>query len=287
MLHNCSILLYLLFCLVLQNTSWEVSYTQVEVTDQELGRGTYYHINTGWYNEQKVAVKQLHELIMSDDKEEMMHHEINMIDKLRHPNIVSFYAAVFDDPSGYPLIVTELMDMSLRHAYENKLLTSLKEKLVIMRDAAAGLNYLHCFPDPIIHRNLSSDNVLLEAKGTGLWKAKIAGFGSAKFVKQAVTPDPGTIVYRAPEASTAQSITEDGSKKVQSTKIDVFSFGVLLCELLEEKYPNTFTFGIMLDKIRTWQPLLHQLICQCTERAPENRPTMKIVTTTIKSGLLQ
>ena len=67
--------------------------------------------------------------------------------------------------------------------------------LSIMRDVAVGLNYLHCLPDPIIHRDVSSANVLLESKGPGKWKTKISDFGSAKMARSATTRGPGAEVY--------------------------------------------------------------------------------------------
>ena len=127
---------------------WKVSHKDVLKTDKKLGDGGYGAVHEGWFHNQKVAIKQLHQIIVSDTNIEKIHDEINTMSRLRHPNLVLFIGAVFDHPSGNPLIITELMDMSLRDAYEKKLLTSEREKLVIMRDVAAGLNYLHCLPRP-------------------------------------------------------------------------------------------------------------------------------------------
>ena len=167
--------------------SWKVSHSDIRLV-KEIGRGGYGTVHTG---QLKVAVKQLHHLIMSPEMVRLMNREIDIMSKLRHPNLLFFIAAVFDDPSGNPLIISELMDRSLRDAYEKRLLTSEREKLAIMRDAAAGLNYLHCLPDPIIHRDVSSANVLLVSKGPGQWTTKISDFGSAKLAKRAITTGPG------------------------------------------------------------------------------------------------
>ena len=265
--------------LVNDAASWEATYSQVTLTDEILGAGGYGTVHVGVYYEQKVAVKQLHRVIKSEHLIALMHREIDIMSKIHHPNLVAFYAAVFDHPSKNPLIVTELMDMSLRHAYENKLLTSVGEKLVIMRDAAAGLNYLHCLPDPIIHRDVSSANVLLEKKGPGWWKTKVSDFGSAKLARQATTVAPGAVVYGAPEAF--QSITET-NQKVQSVKMDIYSFGILLCEVLTNQFPdNARSYQSMLDSLHDTLPSMYQLVLHCKQQVPEDRPSMKEVITTI------
>ena len=91
-----------------------------------------------------------------------------------------------DNPDG-PLIVTELLDTDLRSAYENKSLTD-KNKLSILLDVALALNYLHTLPEPIIHRDVSSRNVLLER---ATWKAKLSDFGSARLAALARTKGEG------------------------------------------------------------------------------------------------
>ncbi|XP_011409017.1 PREDICTED: dual specificity protein kinase shkE-like, partial [Amphimedon queenslandica] len=192
----------------LQNTlqkledNWKVSHTEVSLSKKELGRGGWGVIWIGEFRGQRVAVKQMHELIKSDEYMELLHREINTMSQLRHPNLLQFIGAVLDHPSGNPMIITEVMDTSLRSTYERKELTTdpgcRPVILSIMRDVAVGLNYLHCLPDPIIHRDVSSANVLLESKGHNKWKTKISDFGSAKFARAAVTAAPGAAVYSAP-----------------------------------------------------------------------------------------
>ena len=248
---------------------WKVSHKDVLKTDKKLGDGGYAAVYEGWFHNQKVAIKQLHQIIVSDTNIEKIHDEINTMSRLRHPNLVLFIVAVFDHPSGNPLIVTELMDMSLRDAYEKKLLASEREKLAIMRDVAAGLNYLHCLPDPIIHRDVSSANVLLISRGSGQWIAKISDFGSAKLVCDAKTANPGAYVYSAPEA--LQPIADNVTKK-QTTKLDIYSFGVLLCEVMACQFPeNPNTFDTMKKQLS--QPV-RDLIEQCIQSEPTSRPTM-------------
>ena len=253
--------------------SWTISHKQIGL-EKEIGRGGYGIVYIGQLMT-KVAVKRLHKLIMGPEMIDLMHREIKIMNKLCHPNLLQFVAAVFDHPSGDPLIITELMDTSLRDAYTKKKLTSMEEKLTIMRDAAAGLDYLHCLPDPIIHRDVSSGNVLLASKGTGKWVAKISDFGSAKLAKYAVTQAPGAPIYGAPEAFQAVAAQEPSE---QTVKMDVYSFGVMLCEVMTEQLPLTReVFHSMLQKVEKTLPSVYDLIGQCTEKDYKQRPSMSMV----------
>ena len=256
--------------------SWKVNYKEVTLTKQELGRGGWGVIWIGECRGQKVAVKQMHELIVSPEFLQLLNREINIMAQLRHPNLLQFIGAVLDHPSGNPMIITEIMDISLRGVYEKKQLSPVPVSicLSIMRDVAVGLNYLHCLPDPIIHRDVSSANVLLESKGPGKWKTKISDFGSAKLARSAVTKAPGATVYSAPEA--LQSVTIVNKKK-QTTKMDIFSYGVLFCEAMNCQFPDEDIFQNLLKQTKTSSPSIHQLILQCISEDPEHRPTMKQV----------
>ena len=259
--------------------SWRISHNEVKLLETELGRGGWGVIVLGQFRGQKVAVKQIHELIKSDKYLELLHREINTMSQLRHPNLLQFIGAVLDHPSGNPMIITEVMDTSLRKAYENKELTphpSCRPVILsIMRDVAVGLNYLHCLPDPIIHRDVSSANVLLESKGPRKWKTKISDFGSANLVQQAVTKAPGAVVYSAPEAHQTVSTFHRKSKR-QTTKMDSFSYGVLLCEMMACKFPSVGTFPDLLHQVKASSSKpLYDLIVSCIDDEPDRRPSME------------
>ena len=96
------------------------------------------------------------------------------------------------------LLVTELMDRSLRSLYDERPLIE-REISVISLDVAQALNYLHQNkPDPIIHRDISSANVLLWRQGDD-WRGKVSDYGTANFVRQCRIDDPGAVIYCAPE----------------------------------------------------------------------------------------
>ena len=261
------------------NESWKFSHEDVAITDELLGKGGWGEVVIGIFCEQKVAVKKLHDVIVSDINLELVHREINTMAQLRHPNLLQFIGAIFDHPSGNPMIITEIMDISLRKAYETKELTpdpQCRQTIFsIMRDVAVGLNYLHCLPDPIIHRDVSSANVLLESKGPGKWKTKISDFGSAKIARSAFTKAAGAYVYSAPES--LQSIINI-QKKLLTSKMDVFSYGVLLCEVINCKFPCSESFTDLVKQVKSSvSTLVYDLIVKCIEEEPAKRPTMKIV----------
>ena len=74
----------------LDNTSWKVSRNEINLTEEELGRGGWGAIKIGIFREQRVAVKQMYQVIMSVDNLELIHREINTMATLRHPNILQF-----------------------------------------------------------------------------------------------------------------------------------------------------------------------------------------------------
>ena len=267
--------------------SWKVGHREVTFTDEQLGRGAWGAIRVAMFREQRVAVKQMHEIIIDDNTLELLHREINTMAQLRHPNLLQFIGAVLDHPSGNPMIITEIMDISLRGAYETKQLTTDPScepvLLTIMCDVAVGLNYLHCLPDPIIHRDVSSANVLLESKGLHKWKTKISDFGSANKARYAVTQASGALVYSAPES--VPSIFR--VQKAQTTKIDVFSYGVLLCEVMTCRFPDPPVFQDMLQQVRSRSPPLYDLILSCIQEDLSSRPIMKQVIKHLDSYIKQ
>ena len=256
--------------------SWKVNYKELTINEQELGRGGWGVIWIGEFRGQNVAVKQMYKLIASPDNIKLFEREMNTMAQLRHPNLLQFIGAILDHPSGNPMIITEIMDISLRGAYEKKQLSPVPVSicLSIMRDVAVGLNYLHCLPDPIIHRDVSSANVLLESKGPGKWKTKISDFGSAKFARSAVTAAAGAAVYSAPESFQAVIEFEE---ELQTPKMDVYSYGILLCEVVTCQFPERQIFRGMLQQVRTQSQPLYELVASCIKKDPQDRLTMKQV----------
>ena len=253
--------------------SWKISHKDVFITTKELGRGGWGYILVGVFREQRVAVKQLYHIIISEANLAVMNREINTMSRLRHPNLLLFIGAVLDDPSDNPLIITEIMDTSLRNAYEKGQITEESVKLSILRDTASALNYLHCHPaGAIIHRDVSSANVLLETRGTNQWRAKLSDFGSANEARKAVTEQQGTRVYAAPESLTS---IVDGKRYLQTTKMDVYSYGIMVCELMTCQFPSSST--IFCSILQSVSPSIRLPVQDCINRNPDKRPTIQQV----------
>ena len=257
---------------------WIATYSKVRL-ENEVGRGGFGTVHVGLYQDQKVAVKKLHSVILSPQIVEKMRREINIMAGLHHPNILTFIAAVFDNPDGDPMIITELVDMSLSNAIEKRLLTSEREKLTIMRDAAAGLNYLHCLPDPIICRDVSSFNVLLVSRGSGRWITKISDFGLAitisDFKRDEFLLNSFSTIYNAPETFTRSKLINLSKKHL--VKMDVYSYGILVTGVLVNQSPDHEHFRDMLNKIQAVVPSMYSLIVQCIAEDPKDRPSMKSI----------
>ena len=184
----------------LETRDWVIPRDEIQITDKCLGRGGWGSVNEGTYCGCSVAVKEIHELILSPHNIRRFEREMNIASKCRHPHLLQFIGATIDE--GSPLFVTELMEKSLRALLEQRQLSE-TEIRVISLDVARALNYLHQKkPEPIIHRDVSSANVLLWRQGDQ-WRAKVSDYGTANFIQQTMTVAPGAMIYSAPEALTS------------------------------------------------------------------------------------
>ena len=259
---------------------WKVSRDKVDLGSL-IGGGGWGAVNEG---KLKVAVKQFYPNILSLQNLARLQREMRLLALIRHPNLLQFIAAVFnekDDPRrNPPYIITELLDISLRAAYEQKELAN-KHQLSVFQDIARALDYLHRRYEPIIHRDVSSANVLLKRQPNGCWLAKVSDLGSANLAQEAYTLNEGARVYCAPEAFTDKDKTR--SDDTLTTKIDVFSYGVMLCEVVTAQFPERDKFPSMLQHTRRLWPKIHPLILSCVKDDPGHRPSMTDVLTTLQS----
>lgn len=257
------------------DNSWKVLPREVQVFEGEhhiRGRGAWGYVAEGSFRGQVVAVKCAHELLASKSTIERVHREIRTMSVLRHPNLVLFIGAVFEYGRP-PMIITELLEINLRKAYETGRLGDAR-LTTMFRDIACALNYLHNHCQPIIHRDVSSANVLLEGIVTG-WKAKLSDFGSANVEKFSKTLGEGAFVYAAPEMfPQAPGI----KRPPQTPKVDVYSYGVLLCEVSLKKLPeDSEEVHGMVEQVRSKWPYMHKLISSCIAWNHADRPTMAAV----------
>ncbi|PFX21234.1 putative serine/threonine-protein kinase drkD [Stylophora pistillata] len=248
-----------------ESPDWVIIRDQIQLTNKCLGRGAWGSVVEGKYCGCAVAVKQIHDLILSPYNRRLFEREMDIASRCRHPCLLQFIGATNDEEN--PLFVTELMETSLRALIEQKSLArqplSATDRSVISLDVARALNYLHQKqPSPIIHRDVSSANVLLWLQGDQ-WRAKVSDYGTANFKQQTMTAAPGAAIYSAPEALS----------KDQTVMVDVYSFGVLLCEMSIQEMPDPERREQQVALVTN--RLTRALIRGCLKTQPEARPTME------------
>ena len=245
---------------------WAIPRDEINLSNKILGTGGWGYVTEATFRGRRVAAKCLHEAIISPHNQGLFAKEMKIFARCRHKNLVEFIGAVPDHPA---IILIEMMDCTLRSALSDRKATP-KHIHPICIDVAEGLAYLHSIqPHPLIHRDVSAPNVLLKSIDTG-WIAKLSDLGSAQFANIAQTLAPGCVLYAAPEVQQRDTALK------QTEKVDVYSYGVLLIEILTREMPT----GILSELISSLQAISPQfipLIQQCTNIDPATRPTMKEV----------
>jgi serine/threonine protein kinase len=212
----------------------------------------------------------------------MFRHEVTIMRKIFHPNVVLFLGAC--TKPGKLMFVTELMKTDLDiviHSSRSPL--SLYKKLQMARDAACGINWLHGI-NQIVHRDLKPANLLLDEN----MRIKVTDFGFSETICHHSLKDmkgpKGTALYMAPEVMRMEEF---------NYKADVYSFGLILYELLTGQEPfleftelDPFYQAVCINHLRPEFPsslgLPLQLVSfveRCWDKDPRRRPSMDEVLT--------
>ena len=229
--------------------------SDVTLTGTRIGAGAY-----GSVEEVGIivcgAAKKIHDIFQ--DRSEIPDDEISkastqfvkecqLMSTLRHPNIVQFLGVCFFPGSRLPALVMERLLTSLHELLASETrpppgtptplsFFKLDLKCSVLHNVASGLDYLHHQSPPIIHRDLSARNILLNSRLV----AKIADLGVARIVPclrdaATMTKAPGASVYMPPEA--VEPSTSNAEKSKYDTSIDVFSLGVVTIFTLGKVFP--------------------------------------------------
>ena len=220
--------------------------TEIQVTNRELGRGSYATVLELEYIGLKCAGKKIHEALLSQDgtTSYALHRfekECCILSKLCHPNIVQFLGVHFQQGVQVPMLVMEFLPTNLTACIQKHGILPAEISYSILHDVALGLLYLHSQIHSIIHRDLSSNNILL----TPNMKAKISDLGVAKILNltplqiSRKTQTPGTPAYMPPEVMVA--------KPIYGTSIDEFSYGILMIHVLGGKWPEPQVGQTLID----------------------------------------
>ena len=241
------------------DNDWAVRREEIMMTGPELGRGGWATVSVATFRGTQVAAKSIHNFILSPHNIQLFRREMNMAARLRHPNLVQFIGATIE---GSLVILTELMPTSLRKQLEIDTYLQPNHIKSIGLDVARALNYMHLMqPDPLIHRDISSANVLLEQVSLVHYRAKVADYGSVNLVRELHTQNPGSPVYAAPETN---------NPALQSPKMDIYSFGALLLEMLTGQLPTRTDRPALLRKV--YHEQLLTIIRRCLNDNHNSRP---------------
>lgn len=167
--------------------------------------------------------------------------ECHLMSSLRHPNITQFLGLCFLPGTQIPLLVMERLEMSLDDLLEYVPNLSLNLKVSFLEGVSNGLVYLHSRQPPVVHRDLTSKNILLtsalEAKITDMGNSRIISMQPGQLVRT-LSQLPGTLVYMPPEALS--------EAHRYGPSLDIFSFGHLALYTLTQVNQLTIIFIMLI-----------------------------------------
>ena len=268
---------------------------------KELGRGAYGKVYAVKYCQTVCAAKEIHSILIEDVGETERRvtigsflRECRQCSMLRHPNVIQFLGVYYPTGEGgtnrvgLPVMVMEMMADSLTSFVDKHEKIPVHIKYSIVHDVSLGLCYLHNHDPPIVHRDLSPNNVLLTAHHV----AKISDLGVAKVIKadsrKTMTKAPGTVDFMPPE-SLAKS-------PLYGPPMDVFSFAGIILHTFNQQWPSPIDsvqfdpktrrkIALLeverrqqyLDKMIGEAEVLRPLVEECLDDDPAVRPTISTV----------
>ncbi|XP_047959594.1 serine/threonine-protein kinase STY8-like isoform X2 [Salvia hispanica] len=248
---------------------WEIDSDLLEF-EYKIAAGSNGDMYKGLYRSQDVAIKCFKTDSLNKDMQREFSQEVYILRKVRHKNVVQFIGSCTRPP--LLCIVTEFMSGGSVYDALHKQTGVLKlpAMLKVAIDVSRGMCYLH--ENNIIHRDLKAANLLMDENEV----VKIADFGVARVLVQSgvMTAETGTYRWMAPEVI---------EHKPYNHKADVFSFGVMLWELLTGKVPYAqltplqAAVGVVQKGLRPTiprhtHPLVVELLERCWQQDPSLRP---------------
>ncbi|KAG5014834.1 hypothetical protein JHK82_020515 [Glycine max] len=261
---------------------YDIPWDEIAVGER-IGLGSYGEVYRGEWHGTEVAVKKLLYQDISGELLEEFKSEVQIMKRLRHPNVVLFMGAVTRPPNLS--IVSEFLPRGslyrLIHRPNNQL--DERRRLRMALDAARGMNYLHNCTPVIVHRDLKSPNLLVDKN----WVVKVCDFGLSRmkhstFLSSRSTA--GTAEWMAPEVL---------RNELSDEKCDVFSYGVILWELstLQQPWGGMNPMQVVgavgfqhrrLDIPDNVDPAIADIIRQCWQTDPKLRPTFTEIMAALK-----
>lgn len=264
---------------------WSADMSQLYIGNK-FASGRHSRIYRGIYKHSEVAIKLISQPEEDGDLatflEKQFTSEVALLLRLKHPNIITFIAAC-KKPPVFCIITEYLPGGSLRKYLHQQEPHSVPLNLVLKLavDIARGMQYLHA--EGILHRDLKSENLLLDEDMC----VKVADFGISCLESQCGSPKGFTGTYRwmAPEMI---------KEKNHTKKVDVYSFGIVLWELLtaltpfDDMTPEQAAFAVCQKKARPPIPAacpvaVRKLIKRCWANNPHKRPQFEEIVTVLES----
>ncbi|KAI5077479.1 hypothetical protein GOP47_0007303 [Adiantum capillus-veneris] len=258
---------------------WEIDHNHLKF-NQKVASGSFGDLFKGTYCGQDVAIKVLKPERLNENLQREFAQEVYIMRKIRHKNVVQFIGACTRPP--HLCIVTEFMSGGSVYdqLHKHKSMFKLPTLLRVAIDVSRGMDYLHqC---NIIHRDLKAANLLMDEHEV----IKVADFGVARVQAQSgvMTAETGTYRWMAPEVI---------EHRPYDRKADVFSFGVVLWELLTGKLPYDHltplqaAVGVVQKGLRPTipkniHPRLAELLPRCWQHDPVERPEFTEITTILQ-----
>ncbi|KAJ8558320.1 hypothetical protein K7X08_005086 [Anisodus acutangulus] len=261
---------------------WEIPWEDLHVGER-IGIGSFGEVYRAEWNGTEVAVKKFMNQDITSDALAQFKCEIEIMLRLRHPNVVLFMGAVTRPPNLS--ILTEFLPRGSLYKLLHRPYIQIDEKkrMRMALDVAKGMNYLHTSNPMIVHRDLKTPNLLVDKN----WVVKVCDFGMSRlkhhtFLSSKSTA--GTAEWMAPEVLRNEPSNE---------KSDVYSFGVILWELTTLKVPwsglNSMQVvgavgfqGRRLDIPASVDPVVAEIISDCWTQNPQVRPSFAQIITCLK-----
>ncbi|TMW66372.1 hypothetical protein Poli38472_004137 [Pythium oligandrum] len=263
---------------------------------EELGQGTFGCVYAATWKETKVAVKKI--TLQGDTKSIVTSFgsEASVMAQLRHPNVVMFMGVMV-----HPEFVGLVMELcpkgsvySVIHSDDVHIDWSLLLRMMI--DSSRGMHFLHTSNPPILHRDLKSVNLLIDAD----WRCKVSDFGLSKLKAFRDDNEKSSAPSRAFVGSSVWIAPEVFKGNAHSEKSDVFSFGVVLFEILSRTIPyhsisiDAVPFVVQAGKrptdfynleISPGQEMqdLHSLMTRCWSQEEDARPSFSIIISVLQT----
>ncbi|CAI9755710.1 unnamed protein product [Fraxinus pennsylvanica] len=250
---------------------------------ERIGIGSYGEVYRAELNGTEVAVKKLMKQDISGNALTQFKCEVDIMLRLRHPNVVLFMGAVTIPPNLS--ILTEFLPRGSLYKllHRPNIQIDEKKRLRMALDVAKGMNYLHTSQPIIVHCDLKTPNLLVDKN----WVVKVGDFGMSRLQHHTFLSSKsaaGTAEWMAPEVLRNEPSNE---------KSDVYSFGIILWELATLRVPwaemNSMQVvgavgfqGRHLDIPPTVDPLVAGIISDCWHRNPQARPSFGQIITRLK-----